>query len=151
MPTFLLFLGFLVIVLCPMVSVLYAEAKIFDPERKKIIFFLAFIPGCLIFILVAVLKEDDPPVISKACGIVQFYKTYAVRHGYFERIAIQFDGSKYNRHLRFNDDLMRKQKGERVCFEFYDRSKDKDISESKVIRWLEPAEMQTITRFNQIK
>ena len=63
----------------------------------------------------------------------------------------QFDASKYNRHLRFSDDLMRKQKGERVCFEFYDRLKDKDVSESKVIRWLEPTEIQTITSSNQIK
>lgn len=151
MPTFLLFLGFLVIVLCPMLSVLYAEAKIIVPERKKIIFFLAFIPGCLIFVLATVLNEDHPPVISKACGIVRFYKTYAVRHDYFERIAIQFDASRYNRHLRFSDDLIRKQKGERVCFEFYDRLKDKDVSESKVIRWLEPTEMQTIASSNQIK
>lgn len=151
MPTFLLFLGFLVIVLCPMLSVLYAESKEITQDQKKIIFLLAFIPGCLIFVLAAVLKEDHPPVISKACGIVSFYKTYAVRHDYFERIAIQFDGSKYNRHLKFNDDLMRKQKGERVCFEFYDRLKNKDVSESKVIRWIDLAEMQTITSSNQIK
>ena len=151
MPTFLLFLGFLVIVLCPMVCVLYAEAKGIAQDQKNILLFLAFIPGALIFILATVLKEEHPPVISKACGTVQFYKTYAVRHDNFERIAIQFDGSKYNRHLRFKDDLLRKKKGERVCFEFYDRSKDKDVSESHIFRWIEHTEMQTIEHSNQIK
>lgn len=141
MLTFLLFLGFLLIVLCPMLSALYAESKDIAQDQKKVLFFLAFIPGCLIFILVAALKEDHPPVISKACGSVSFYKTYVVRHDYFERIAIQFDGSKYNRHLRFHDDLMRKQKGDRVCFEFYDRLRDKGVGESTVVRWIEPIEM----------
>ena len=131
-------LGFLTIVLCPMVCGLYAEVKITDPDKKKIIFFLALMPGCLIFILVAVLKEDRPPVIFEACGIVQFYKTYSTKGGSFERIAIQFDGSKYNRHLMFDEQLPRKQKGKRVCFEFYDRLKGKEVSESKVLRWIEP-------------
>ena len=151
MPTFLLFLGFLLIVLCPMVCILYVESKDIAQDQKKVLFFLAFIPGCLIFILATILKEDHPPVIEKACGTVSFYKTYAVRHDYFERIAIQFDGSKYNRHLRFHDDLLRKQKGERVCFEFYDRAKDSNVGESNIFRWIEQTEMQTIERSNQIK
>ena len=150
MPTFLIFLGFLVIVLCPMLSVFYAEAKEIAQDQKKPILF-GFYPRSFNFYIRCCVKKDHPPVTSKACGIVSFYKTYAVRHDYFERIAIQFDGSKYNRHLRFHDDLIRKQKGDRVCFEFYDRSKDKDVGQSNIFRWIDPTEMRTIEHSDQIK
>ena len=39
MPTFFIFLGFLVTVLCPMLSVFYAEAKDIAQDQKKVLFF----------------------------------------------------------------------------------------------------------------
>lgn len=136
MSVFLGFLGFLVLIICPTYCALYMEAIGQNEDRKKITFVLAFIPGCLVLALAASLKEDKPIELSQACGVVKFYKTYAVKRDHFERIAIQFEHSQYNRHLRFDEKLLRKAKGEYVCFEYLDKLKYTDLAESKILRWM---------------
>ncbi|NCI78598.1 hypothetical protein [Acinetobacter kanungonis] len=136
MSIFLGFLGFLILIICPAYFALYMEAKGGNEDKKKIIFILAFLPGVLVLALAAYLKEDKPIELSQACGVVKFYKTYAVKRDHFERITIQFEHSKYNRHLRFDEKLLRKSKGEYVCFEYLDKFKYSDLAESKILRWI---------------
>jgi hypothetical protein len=152
MLTFILLLGFLCIVFIPMLVMLYAEAKLINPDSKKVIFWLSFLPGACIFLLYGVLKPNDPTVTpSKECGVVQFYQFNKTRRGEFERISIRFEGAKYNRHLYFDQHLEKMPKGQKVCFEYLDKFKYPHLSESKLLKWIEPTEIQTSTEANQIK
>lgn len=136
MTTFLIFFGILLLAICPMYCALYMQAKDRDVDRTKMVLFLAFIPGVLILALAVYLKDDHVLETSRACGVVKFYKTYQLKRDHFERIAIQFDGSKYNRHLRFEENLQKKSKGEYVCFEYWDKYKYTELGESKIIKWM---------------
>jgi len=69
--------------------------------------------------------------------VVQFYKTYSIKHDYFERIAILFEGRQYNRHLRFDKKMLRKNKGDNVCFEYLDKFEHPDLAESKILKWID--------------
>ncbi|ENW30982.1 hypothetical protein [Acinetobacter lwoffii] len=143
MLTLILVLGFLTIAICPIGCALYAEAKLQNEDRKKILFWLGFIPGTCLFILYAVLKPNDPPVIpSKECGVVQFYQMHKVRGGNeFERVSIRFDGAQYSRHLFFDKHLDKIPQGQKACFEYLDKFKYPHLSESKFVQWIEPNEM----------
>lgn len=138
MNTFLVFIGILSLVLLPFLTHIFIVPKLKDKNHRDTYPYYALLPGVLILVFAAYLKENQPLVLSQSCGIVQFYKIYKMKHGQFERITIHFDDSKYYRHLRFVETLARKQKGEHVCFELYDKFKNKDIGESKIIRWIEP-------------
>lgn len=137
MSKFLGFLGFLILIIGPSYCALYMEATVKNKDRKKIAFVLAFLPGFLVLALAAYLKEDQPIKSSQACGVVKFYKTYEMKRDYIERIAIQFEHSKYNRHLRFDEKLLKKSKGEYVCFEYLDKFRNTDLTESKILRWID--------------
>lgn len=153
MLTFILLLGFFSIVFIPMLSMLYAEAKLIKDDSKKILFWLSFLPGACIFLLYGVLKPDDPPVIpSKACGVVQSYQVHKTRGGKeFEGVIIRFDGAQYSRHLLFDQHLEKMPKAQKVCFEYLDKFKYPHLSESKFVQWIEPTEMQNIPTANRIK
>ncbi|KYQ72013.1 hypothetical protein AZH43_12390 [Acinetobacter pragensis] len=58
-------------------------------------------------------------------GIIQFYTLHTTEREQFERITSYFDDSKYDRHLGLAESSARKQKGECVCFELYDKFKIK--------------------------
>ncbi|CAB1211520.1 hypothetical protein [Acinetobacter bouvetii] len=137
MHTFLVFIGILSLVLLPFLAYVFVVPKLDNINHKQTFPIYSFIPGCLILAFAAFLKEDQSREISQACGKVQFYKTYSIKRDHFERIAIQFDGSKYNRHLRFEKYLEPKQKGEHVCFEYLDKFKNSDLSESKILKWVD--------------
>src|SRR5690606_38078464 len=142
MLTLILVLGFLTIAICPIACALYAEAKLQNEDQKKNLFWLGFIPGTCLFILYAVLKPNDPPVIpSKECGVVQFYQMHKVRGGNeFERVSIRFDGAQYSRHLFFDKHLDKIPQGQKACFEYLDKFKYPHLSESKFVQWIEPNE-----------
>ena len=153
MLTFILLLGFLSIVFIPMFAMLYAENKLINHDSKKVLFWLSFLPSVCIFLLYCVLKPNDPPVIaSQHCGVVQFYQLHKVRRREaFERVSIRFEGDKYNRHLLIGQHLEKVPKGHKVCFEYLDRFKYPHLSESKLLKWIEPTEIQTSIEANQIK
>lgn len=139
MLAFILLIGFLSIVFIPMLCMLYTEGKLIKDDAKKVLFWLSFLPSVCVFILYSVLKPKDPPVkSSKECGVVQSYQVHKTRGGEFERIHLRFDGAQYNRHLLFNDVLDRPKQGQFVCFEFLDKFKYPHLSESKLVRWIEP-------------
>ncbi len=77
------------------------------------------LPGLFNFSFTTYLKEEKVNFIT-ACGVMH-YKTYSTKHDHFERITILFDGRKYNRHLRFDDNMSRKDKGVYVYFEYLDK------------------------------
>lgn len=152
MLSFILILGFLSIVMCPMLCMLYAEAKFINNDYKKILFGVSFLPGVCIFMLYGFLKPNDPPVMtSKACGVVQSYQVHQTRGGQFERVVIRFDGAEYSRHLLFDSQLKKMPEDRHICFEYIDKFKYPHLSASKLIKWIEPTEMQVITDVNQIK
>ena len=138
MLTFLLLLGFFSIVFIPMICMLYVEAKNKCHNSKRVWFWLSFIPGICIFMLYGFLKPDPPPVLpSKACGVIQFYQVHKTRGGSFERISIRFDDAQYSRHLLFDEHLSRPQKAQHVCFEYLNKLEYPQLSESKLVKWIE--------------
>ena len=138
---FFCFLGFLVCL------------GIFLPKAEKegekwvtfpfLIMGLMFIIGLIAYSTGIAIKNDQPMEVSKACGWVRDYQTIPNFSGRgsrkcepFERIAIQFKGSSYLRHIRFNEQLERKASGIYACFEFYDRMKYSHLKESRIINWV---------------
>ncbi|WP_180083766.1 hypothetical protein [Acinetobacter sp. YH12157] len=97
------------------------------------------------------IQSQQKVKVSYGCGVVQDYKLNINSKNKFERVVIQFEDSSYYRHLRFEDQLLRKASGDYVCFEFYDKFKNSSLKESVVLKWIEPTKMQNIRRINQIK
>ncbi|OTG73188.1 hypothetical protein B9T26_08865 [Acinetobacter sp. ANC 4169] len=140
MANFLVIFGLILTVVLPMLAVLYIVPRVDPQDWKAAAPMLLAIPG---FVMVGIgfhLYTQKPIDVYQACGTVQYYKSYSTgrrySHHYFERITLQLDDSKYFRHFRFDEKLARKQKGEYVCFEFHDRSKNKQLSESKILKWI---------------
>ena len=142
MTIFLLVFGFILTVVLPMLAIMYIVPHVEPQDWKASAPMLLAIPGCVMVGIGFHSYAQKPVDIYQACGKVQFYKTYSVKRDHFERITIQFDGSKYNRHLRFEEYLVRKQKGEHICFEYYDKFKNKNLGESKILKWIEPTLIQ---------
>ena len=142
MTIFLLVFGFMLTVVLPMLAIMYIVPHVEPQDWKASAPMLLAMPGCVMVGIGFHSYAQKPVDIYQACGKVQFYKTYSVKRDHFERIAIKFDGSKYNRHLRFEEYLVRKQKGEHICFEYYDKFKNKNLGESKILKWIEPTSIQ---------
>ena len=137
MFSFMIFIGLLSLVMMPFLTIIFIVPKLKDKNHRDTFPYYAVLPGCIILALAVYLKEEKTVLASKACGVVQFYKTYATRHDDFERITILFDGRKYNRHLRFDEQIERKKKGENVCFEYLDKFEYPDLAESKILKWVD--------------
>ena len=137
MFSLMIFIGILSLVMMPFLTIIFIVPKLKDKNHRDTFPFYAVLPGCLILALAVYLKEEKPVLVSHACGVVQFYKTYSIKHDHFERITILFDGRKYNRHLRFDEQIERKNKGEKVCFEYLDKFEYPDLAESKILKWVD--------------
>jgi hypothetical protein len=137
MFSFMVFIGLLSLVMMPFLTIIFIVPKLKDKNHRDTFPYYAVLPGCIILALAVYLKEEKTVLPSQACGVVQFYKTYATRHDDFERITILFDGRKYNRHLRFDEQIERKKKGENVCFEYLDKFEYPDLAESKILKWVD--------------
>ncbi|NWK74041.1 hypothetical protein HYG93_07025 [Acinetobacter sp. SwsAc6] len=133
----MVFIGLLTLVIVPFMTVIFIVPKLKDKNHRDTYPYYAVLPGCLILALAAYLKEEKVILPSQACGVVQFYKTYSTKNDHFERITILFDGRKYNRHLRFDDNMSRKDKGVYVCFEYLDKFAYPDLAESKILKWVD--------------
>ena len=138
MTQLLYFLGFITLILIPFMTYIFIVPKLKDKNHRDIVPILSVIPSILIFIVVLYFKQDLPMERSQNCGEIKSYQVHKTRGGHFERISIRFDQAKYNRHLIFNDTLERKPIGAKVCFEFYDRFKNKDATESTLLKWIDP-------------
>lgn len=70
---------------------------------------------------------------TQACGVVNQYRTHSSRHHQsFERLAIVMDDSGYIRYFLFDENLPRIPAKQHICFDLYDRFKNKNLSESKI-------------------
>lgn len=137
MFSFMVFIGLLSLVMMPFLTIIFIVPKLKDKNHRDTFPYYAVLPGCIILALAVYLKEERVVFPSQACGVVQFYKTYSTRHDHFERITVLFDGSKYNRHLRFDQQIERKKNGQKACFEYLDKFKYPDLAESKIVKWID--------------
>jgi len=147
MATFLIVLGLMCIVGLPVYAILYIVPQVKPDDWKAGAPFLLMLPGFLIFGYALHLKSDQLITVSTACGTVQYYKKYSTggrhsRHESFERITLQLDDSQYFRHFRFVESLARKHKDDHICFEFHDRQKNSQLSESIILKWMKPISIQ---------
>ena len=147
---FLVVIGFVFLVLGPIVIPRIMSLNGREIQHEGFIWY-SFGPGLLIMIVAFYIQSQQTVKVSYGCGVVQHYKLNINSKNKFERIVIKFEDSSYYRHLRFEDHLLRKESGDYVCFEFYDKFKNSSLKESLILKWIEPTEIQTITRSNQIK
>ena len=137
MFSFMVFIGLLSLVMIPFLTIIFIVPKLKDKNHRDTFPYYAVLPGCIILALAVYLKEEKTVLPSQACGVVRFYKTYSTRHDHFERITVLFDGSKYNRHLRFDQQIERKKNGQKACFEYLDKFQYPDLAESKILKWID--------------
>ena len=147
---FLIVIGFVFLVLGPIVIPRMMSLNGGEIQHEGFIWY-SFGPGLLILIVAFYIQSQQTVKVSYGCGVVQEYKLNINSKNKFERVTIQFEDSSYYRHLRFEDQLLRKASGDYVCFEFYDKFKNSSLKESVILKWIEPAEMQNIKSINQIK
>ncbi|MFH7765778.1 hypothetical protein [Acinetobacter sp. BSP-28] len=142
MATFLIVFGLMCVVGLPAYAIFYITPKVKPDDWKAGAPFLLMLPGFFIFAYGLYLNSDKPITVSTACGTVQYYKKYSTGKQYsqdksFERITLQLDDSKYFRHFRFVENLERKNENDHVCFNFHDRKKNPQLSESKILKWFD--------------
>lgn len=134
MSTLLLILGLIFIVAAPIFSHLYFYGNIKNSEDDKKIIFFSVIPGIVLICIGFYLKQPKVLNSSVECGVVHQYKTFQIRHTTFERLAIVMDQSGYIRYFDFNENLPRLQTNEHVCFVLHDRFKNRDLSQSTILK-----------------
>ncbi len=135
MSDLLLLLGLISIVALPIFAHLFFYDKIQNKDNQKILSFLSLIPGIVLMCGASFLSPTQTPIKSVECGVVKQYKTYKIRHrSTFERLAVVMDSSGYIRYFDFDETLPRLQSKQHVCFELYDRFKNKGLSESRIVK-----------------
>ena len=134
MSSLLLLLGLISIVTLPIFAHLFFYDKIKNTDNEKILYFLSLIPGMVLICLATYFSPAQTSIKSVECGVVKQYKTYKTRHqSTFERLAIVMDSSGYIRYFDFDKTLPRLQSNQHICFELYDRFKNKGLSESFIL------------------
>ena len=119
----------------PLYGMFYISAKIQHPETAKTLPYLCLIPSFMLFSLILHWEQPKPLMLSSACGAVQRYTVQKNRHSKsFERIAVQLDSSCYVRHFSFEASLPRFSAQQRICFDYYDRQRNPQLAESKIIK-----------------
>lgn len=142
MITLLWILGGISIFAWPFYAMMYMSKYREQKYSPIIIYLIALTPSALLIGTAAYLSDIQKDVISEQCGVVEAYQTYMSsgnknKRQSFERVTIFFYEQKYSRHLRFSDELSKKEIGKRVCFQFYDRKLNSHLSDSKIIAWLD--------------
>ena len=134
MSSLLLLLGLISIVALPIFAHLFFYDKIQNTDNEKILYFLSLIPGMVLICSASYFSPAQTSIKSVECGVVKRYITYKGRgHTTSERIAITMDQSGYIRYFRFDKRLVRLQVNQHICFELYDRFKNKGLSESLIL------------------
>lgn len=134
MSQILFILGFIMLPAAPLFSHLYFYKKLQNSENAKLIYYLSLIPGIIVLCGAAYFSPSQTLTKSVECGVVQQYKTYKSRkQSTFERIAIVMDQSGYICYFNFDQSLERVQPNQHICFELYDRFKNKGLSESRIL------------------
>lgn len=141
MSNFLLILGLIFLVGFPIYSHLFFYEKIQRFKDPRVVYFFTLIPGLILVGIAMYLSPAKTYIKTEACGIVEQYKKFPKRGDYFERLAIVMDQSGYIRYFDFDSTLPRVQVNERICFELYDRFKNKGLDQSRIIKLVTPSEI----------
>ena len=139
MSNFLLILGLIFLVGFPIYSHLYCYQKIQKFKDPRVFYFFSLIPGVIFISSGMYFSPVDTFIKSEECGVVEQYKTFQKRKGHFEHLAIVMDQSGYIRYFDFDETLPRVQVNQHICFELYDRFKNKGLNQSRIIRILTPS------------
>ncbi|MPW45337.1 hypothetical protein [Acinetobacter guerrae] len=136
MSNFFFIVGLIFILFLPIFAHIYCIHKNRNTNEQKTIYYLSVLPGFAIVFLSIWLQPSSELMTSKECGIVKQYRSYSTKHSQsFERIAIFMDQSGYIRHFLFDQNLPRLSTNQHICFDFYDRFKNKNLAESRIIRY----------------
>lgn len=104
----------------PLYGYFYISPKIQNLQTAETVPYLCLLPSF---------------ALSSACGTVQRYTVQKTRHSKsFERIAVQLDSSRYVRHFSFEAGLPRFSAQQKICFDYYDRQRNPQLAESKIIK-----------------
>ncbi|ENX23364.1 hypothetical protein F892_02614 [Acinetobacter vivianii] len=134
MNNFLLLIGLILLVGFPIYSHLFFHEKIQSFKDPRVFYYLTIIPG---YILIGIAMYSSPAqtlMMSQACGVIEQYKNIQKRGGHFERLEIVMDQSGYIRYFDFDRNLPRLQANQHICFELYDRFKNKGLNQSRIIK-----------------
>lgn len=133
MNNFLFIIGLILLVCFPIYSHLFFYEKIQSFKDPRVFYYLTIILGC-IFIGIAMYSSPAQTLMtSQACGVIEQYKIFPKRGGHLERLAIVMDQSGYIRYFDFDRNLPRLQANQHICFELYDRFKNKGLNQSRII------------------
>jgi len=134
MNNFLLLIGLMLLVGFPIYSHLFFYEKIQSFKDPRVFYYLTIIPGCILIGIAMYSSPAQTLMTSQACGVIEQYKRFPKRDGHFERLAIIMDQSGYIRYFDFDRNLPRLQANQHICFELYDRFKNKGLNQSRMIK-----------------
>lgn len=134
MNNFLLLIGLILLVGFPIYSHLFFYEKIQSFKDPRVFYYLAIIPDCILIGIAMYSSPAQTLMTSQACGVIEQYKIFSKRGGHFERLAIVMDQSGYIRYFDFDRNLPRLQANQHICFELYDRFKNKGLNQSRMIK-----------------
>ena len=134
MNNFLLLIGLILLVGFPIYSHLFFHEKIQSFKDPRVFYYLTIIPGCILIGIAMYSSPAQTLMTSQACGVIEQYKIFPKRGGHFERLAIVMDQSGYIRYFDFDRNLPRLQANQHICFELYDRFKNKGLNQSRMIK-----------------
>lgn len=141
MSNFLLILGLIFLVGFPIYSHLFFYEKIQRFKDPRVVYFFTLIPGLILVGIAMFFSPAKTYIKSEECGIVKQYKMFPKKRRQIERLAIVMDQSGYIRYFAFDETLPRVEMNKHICFEFYDRFKNKGLDQSRIIKLLTPSEI----------
>ncbi|ENX41111.1 hypothetical protein [Acinetobacter sp. NIPH 2100] len=145
MRNFLFILGLIFLVGFPIYSHLFFYEKIQRLKDPRVFYYFTIIPGCILIGIAMYLSPAKTYIKTEECGVVEQYKKFPKRGGgHFERLAIVMDQSGYIRYFDFDNTLPRVQANQHICFERYDRFKNKDLNQSRITKILTASETQLL-------
>ena len=139
MSNFLLILGLIFLVGFPIYSHLFFYEKIQSFKDPRVAYFFTLIPGLILIGIAMYLSPARTYIKTEECGIVKQYKMFPKKLNQIERLAIVMDQSGYIRYFDFDNTLPRVQVNEHICFELYDRFKNKGLNQSRIIKIITPS------------
>ncbi|MBJ8482323.1 MULTISPECIES: hypothetical protein [Acinetobacter] len=134
MNNFLFIIGLILLVGFPIYSHLFFHEKIQSFKDPRVFYYLTIISGCILIGIAMYSSPAQTLMTSQACGVIEQYKRFPKRDGHFERLAIIMDQSGYIRYFDFDRNLPRLQANQHICFELYDRFKNKGLNQSRMIK-----------------
>jgi hypothetical protein len=136
MSNFLLILGLIFLIGFPIYSHLFFYQKIQNFKDPRVVYYFTTNTGCILIGIAMYLSPSKTYLKTEECGIVKQYKMFPKKRHQIERLAIVMDQSGYIRYFDIDNTLPRVQLDQHICFELYDRFKNKGLNQSRIIKIL---------------